>query len=130
MARNPYKKMMANVKISGRRNLEEQTKLRKNKNFKQKDIEITWEDLEKKFKEQNGKCYWFKNNINLEQVFIPHSPLAPSVDRLDDTIGYIYNNIVITTRFANLGRCTGSVQQMNETIKIIKEAILKTEGIL
>ena len=51
MAKNPYKKMMANVKVSGRT-----TKFRREKLGQDdliREIDITWEDLERKFKEQN-----------------------------------------------------------------------------
>ena len=42
--------------------------------------------------------------IDLNQIFIANSVLAPSVDRLDGDEGYVKGNVVITTRFVNLGR--------------------------
>ncbi len=71
-----------------------------------KTIEIDEDYLRKLFYEQDERCYWLGTKINESDVFIPHHPLAPSVDRLDNDFGYIPKNVVITTRFANRGRCT------------------------
>ena len=40
----------------------------------------------------------------MNEVFVPYSPKAPSVDRIEDELGYVRGNFVITTRFVNLGR--------------------------
>ena len=57
------------------------------------------------FYEQDERCYWLGTKINISDVFISHHPLAPSVDRLNNDDGYVPGNVVITTRFANRGRC-------------------------
>ena len=59
----------------------------------------------KLFKEQLERCYWLGTKINVSDVLIPHHPLAPSIDRLNNDVGYVPGNVVITTRFANRGRC-------------------------
>ena len=61
--------------------------------------------LMKLFNEQLERCYWLGTKINVSDVFIPHHPLAPSVDRLNNDADYVPGNVVITTRFANRGRC-------------------------
>ena len=61
--------------------------------------------LMKLFKEQLERCYWLGTKINVSDVLIPHHPLAPSIDRLNNDVGYVPGNVVITTRFANRGRC-------------------------
>ena len=42
--------------------------------------------------------------MSMEDLFIPNSPFAPSVDRLKSDQGYHKDNIVLTLRFANRGR--------------------------
>ena len=42
--------------------------------------------------------------MSLEDLFVSHSPFAPSVDRLRSKEGYHKDNVVLTTRFANKGR--------------------------
>ena len=86
-----------NPKLSGR--------IRKgNQSTRRHEISITIEDLKEAWKKQNGKCYWLKINMSLEDLFISRSPFAPSVDRLDSSVGYHKENIVLCSRFANLGR--------------------------
>ena len=74
-------------------------------NGSEKDIKIDENYLIKLFNEQLERCYWLGTKINVSDVFIPHHPLAPSVDRLNNDEGYVPENVVITTRFANRGRC-------------------------
>ena len=109
---------MANVNLSSQNRGSTRTKasdhkreLKKSKDgviyreHKMHDIAITWEYLKEVFEGQNGRDYWFPEyEIDLQEIFVPYSIKAPSVDRLDETKGYIEGNVVITTRFANLGR--------------------------
>lgn len=69
-----------------------------------KDVEIDHLFLEKLFFEQNGRCAYLKTIIDPMDVFISNHPLAPSVDRIDNSLGYIRDNVVIATRFANRGK--------------------------
>ena len=69
-----------------------------------KDVEIDHLFLEKLFFEQNGRCAYLQTIIDPMDVFISNHPLAPSVDRLDNTLGYLKKNVVIATRFANRGK--------------------------
>lgn len=108
--RNPWKKLLANVKISGRVGLA-YAALREGgdpEKVVRHDIAISWQDLERKFAEQNKRCFWLGIPLNPEWIFKTHYPMAPSVDRLDNEKDYTYDNTVICSRFANLarGRCS------------------------
>lgn len=86
-----------NPKLSGR--------IRKgNQSTSRHEITITITDLIYQWELQDGKCYWLGIDMSLPDLAISRSPFAPSVDRLDSTRGYHRDNIVLTTRFANLGR--------------------------
>jgi hypothetical protein len=113
--KNPWKKVMLNVKLSSRNGaaggrtvtLLEKAGYSKSEIYdkiKGHVVEIDYTYLENLFKKQDGKCHWLKTIINPMDVFISHHPLAPSVDRLDNNKGYVPGNVVITTRFANCGR--------------------------
>jgi hypothetical protein len=69
------------------------------------------EDLKNK---QNGMCYW----LNIPMDFTLNDKLRkPSIDRLDNSIGYKKDNIVLTTVFANTGRRDASVVEMSDFVK-------------
>ena len=68
-------------------------------------VEINWKDLEEQFIKQEGCDFYLPGyKIDLIEVFVAYSPKAPSVDRIEDELGYVRGNFVITTRFVNLGR--------------------------
>ncbi len=72
---------------------------------------------------QRGKCYWLGFTMSLDDLYIPHSPFAVSVDRLDSSGDYTPDNIVLTLRFSNKGR--GSYDDLGfkrRMRKLIREA--------
>ena len=74
----------------------------------------------KKFVQQSGKCYWSKIPLDEKYNYITKHPLAISVDRLDNTIGYCFDNVALTLRVFNLGK--GSYKgDFPEVIEHLKE---------
>ena len=69
-----------------------------------KEVTIDEDYLDKLFYKQSKRCYWLGTLIELSDVFVKEHPLAPSVDRLNNDLGYVPGNVVIATRFANLGK--------------------------
>jgi hypothetical protein len=62
--------------------------------------------------------------MSLEDLFVSHSPFAPSVDRIDNQRGYHKDNIVLTSRFANKGRGAYTGEDFGPRIKkLLKEGI-------
>lgn len=90
-------RMDSNPKLSGR--------IRKgNQSTSRHEITISLDDLKEQWDIQNGLCYWLDIKMSLEDLAVSRSPFAPSVDRIDSSRGYHRDNIVLCTRFANLGR--------------------------
>jgi hypothetical protein len=54
-------------------------------------------------------CYWLKIPIDFT---MKDKLRKPSLDRLDNSIGYRVDNIVLTTVFANTGRNSATVEEM------------------
>lgn len=78
----------------------------KNQKSKRVDPQLSWRDLQKKFNRQGGKCHWLGVKLDPSNNFYKYHPMAMSVDRIDSSRGYTYDNIVISSRMANLGRGT------------------------
>ena len=101
-----WKKIEKNVKMSAKHGAKGARELKNPtaKSSKGHALTITIDDIKEAWKNQNGKCYWLGIDMSMEDLFIPNSPFAPSVDRLKSDQGYHKDNIVLTLRFANRGR--------------------------
>lgn len=83
------------------------------------DIDIDYiNDL---FEKQNGKCYWF--GVNLIPSPNKKHPQQPSLDRLNNELGYIKGNVVLSCYSANIGRNDNQYNVWKEFIKQIKPNI-------
>ena len=88
-------------------------------------IDIDEVYLENLFFEQDGRCHHLHTIIDPMDVFIPHHPLAPSVDRIDNTKDYIKGNVVIATRFANRGKESAEdIWFKNHCVPRLKDGLL------
>ena len=56
------------------------------------------------FNKQSGKCYWSNLPLNASYNKIKHHPFAISPERLDNSLPYDINNVVLCRRMFNLGR--------------------------
>lgn len=123
--RDPWKKVMANMKVSSRRRYHvkeggDKAEVRKTRIYA---ITVTPNDLQAIFEEQGGLCYWLGTPLDPNSVFIPNNPLAISTDRLDNDRDYSRDNIVITTRFANLGRGSTPADEFRSMADILIQQI-------
>jgi hypothetical protein len=70
------------------------------------------------YDKQEGKCYWLGIQMN------PDKParhcLKPSLDRLDNNVGYIKSNIVLCTILANNARNSTPVDEWIEICNMLK----------
>lgn len=68
--------------------------------FGPSDLDIAY--VEALFASQNGRCHWL--GTPMVPSAAPRDPRRPSLDRLDNRLGYVRDNVVLTTMFANMGR--------------------------
>ena len=70
---------------------------------------ITYEDILEVLENQEFKCAYTNLPLVPEygkagtQLYEPYHPLAPSLDRLDNSIGYELGNLQVCIRLFNLG---------------------------
>lgn len=83
------------------------------------DIDI--EHINYLFEKQNGKCYWF--GVDLIPSMDKKHPQQPSLDRIDNNLGYIKGNVVLSCYSANIGRNENNYDVWKEFIKQIKPNI-------
>jgi hypothetical protein len=110
------KKLMSNVSYSQSRN--------RVNNRPVKEILLDEGLLVKKFDEQDGKCYWSGLPLKEEYNYIKHHPLAISVERLDNRLGYTYENTVLTRRLYNLGRMAFPEDEFRKVLKEMNTEIM------
>jgi len=100
MTKNPFKKILDSAKSAQGWNAWHQSK---NINRPVKTFSINEHDIERIFHEQNGLSKWLGIPLDPNDVFRTHYPLAPSLDRLDNSKDYTPDNICLSTRFENWG---------------------------
>lgn len=89
---------------------------------------VTPEELKEIWEQQDGKCYWFGVDLDMDLLYrdhpdwMPKHPLAPSIDKINPNGDYEKDNIVITSRFANFGRNVCDFDRFAEIVSILKEA--------
>lgn len=83
-------------------------------------VHLTPYDLSRKFKDQDGRCYWFGIPLDPMSIFNRFDALAISMDRLDTSEHYTYDNVVLTTRLANGGRHMVSAEKFATNVFDLK----------
>jgi hypothetical protein len=78
------------------------------------------------FLKQNKKCHWF--DIELIPSRMPRYPFQPSIDRLDNSIGYRKDNIVLCSLMANLARNQLDECGWKNVIKQFKKQIIENHN--
>ena len=99
--KNPWKALIQKAKTAARPGQEKKNGIKRTEPL---DVTIDEQYLIHQFIRQKGMCYWTDFPINPQGVFVSPNPLAPSLERLDESLGYVPGNVVIALRLFNLGR--------------------------
>lgn len=82
---------------------------------------ITWEWIQSQFIEQQGMCYYTKQLLQ-PNMLGTRSLLQPSLDRIDNTIGYVPENVRLTSLGWNQLRNNSSIE---DTLTFIEQCQIK-----
>lgn len=69
-----------------------------------RELTITRDDITEVFEQQSGRCFYSGMKLNFE--LRKHSPMYPSVDRVDSMRGYTRDNIVVACWWMNRAKFT------------------------
>jgi len=122
---NPYKKLEAYMRNSGSRTRDAKQQKTRDR-MKERPIELDWKDLKRIFEKQDERCFWFGIKINPMDIFDKGNMLAFSVDRIFNHKGYTEENVVITTRLANLGRGSCNFEKFKKDIEKIEKSFIES----
>jgi len=113
----PFKKLLSNVYLNASR--PSPTRLSSTPDYKEKKVDLDAHYLMDLFYDyQKEKCYWLDITLNPLWVFESGHPLSLSVDRLE--YDYKKGQVVICSRFANLGRNSFPDKEFKKVVKYIK----------
>ena len=84
-------------------------------------VDIDLEYIDYLFKKQKGKCFWF--GVDLIPSENKKHPQQPSLDRLNNKLGYIKGNVVLSCYSANIGGNENDSDVWKNFIKLIKPNI-------
>ena len=114
--RDPWKRLLANVKLSARYGAKGGS-FSKYRKLPEKEVSLTVEDLREIFSDQDCRCHWMGIPLDPYDIFEKHHPLAMSVDRIDNDRGYTRDNVVICCRLMNLGRSCATKEMWENVIE-------------
>ena len=116
--RNPWKTLIAKAKTAARPGQEKKNGIKRTEPL---NVTIDEMFLVKQFYKQNGKCYWTEFPIDPHGVYEKNNPLAPSLERLDESKGYVPDNVVICLRLFNLGRQRCPEKKFKQQVNQLRE---------
>lgn len=125
--RNPWKTLISKAKTAARPGQEKKNGIKRTEPL---EVSIDENYLIKQFKEQGGKCYWTDFPIDPYGVYEKNNPLSPSLERLDETKGYVPNNVVIALRLFNLGRQRCPEEKFKQQVQLLKEHFSEEKMVL
>jgi hypothetical protein len=116
--KNPWKTLIAKAKTAARPGQEKKNGIKRTIPL---DVTIDEIYLINQFNKQDGKCYWTGFPLNPYGVYEKENPLSPSLERLNEHLGYIPDNVVLVLRLFNLGRQRCPVNKFHNQVKLLKE---------
>jgi len=84
---------------------------------------VTEDYLKELWEKQKGLCHWFNVPMDTQSKENSKNPLKFSVDRLDNSKGYIIGNVVLACYAANMGRNTCTIELWEQFLNQLKLSV-------
>lgn len=97
---------------------------KKVRRFGATDIDAAY--LHELFEQQRGRCYWL--DIPMIPSAVARDPRRPSLDRLDNAVGYVRDNVVLASQFANLGRSSCPADAFEDFTRELRSHLAQQVG--
>jgi len=82
-------------------------------------FDVTAEEMEEQWREQDGLCYWFKVPMGRDED-VPYHPLTPSLDKVAPEHGYTFGNVVWACLAANTAKRDTDPDCWEEFLDLLK----------
>ena len=116
--KNPWKTLIQKAKTAARPGQEKKNGIKRTEPL---DVTIDELYLIAQYKNQEGKCYWTGFPLNPYGVYEKDNPLSPSLERLNESLGYVPGNVVLALRLFNLGRQRCPENKFKQQVNKLKE---------
>lgn len=116
--KNPWKALIQKAKTAARPGQEKKNGIKRTEPL---DVTIDELYLITQYKNQEGKCYWTGFPLNPYGVYEKDNPLSPSLERLNESLGYVPGNVVLALRLFNLGRQRCPEKKFKQQVNKLKE---------
>jgi len=73
------------------------------------------------FEKQGGRCHW--TGVPMVPSTVTRDPQRPTIDRIDNAVGYVAGNVVMACLFANTGRGAAPAARFREFMVLVRESI-------
>lgn len=86
-------------------------------------FDLTPEDVVELFQEQKGMCFWFNVPMIWRDDVGPRNPMIPTIDRTNNTRGYVRSNCVLACWGANAAKGSCDLESWEEFMGFLRNGL-------
>jgi len=86
-------------------------------------FDLTAQDIVEIWDEQSGLCYWFKVPMQWKDDVGPRHPMIPTIDRTDNSRGYVRSNVVLACWGANAAKGACDLEEWEEFLEFLRASL-------
>jgi hypothetical protein len=91
-------------------------------------FDLTPEDVVEMYNDQKGMCYWFNVPMQWRDDVGPRNPMIPTIDRADNTRGYVRSNCILACWGANAAKGSCDLESWEEFLDFLRAGLTSTDA--